>query len=401
MKEYKAQPLDLMQYINTKYHEPFIHEKIEFPRTLSAARLTEAIDKLISVFPIIKCAYRFEDNTFYEKDISGKSLLFVAKPEDKEELLTESLDTNGQLIKFTLCGNALYITASHLLTDGSGFKQLIYTLCALYNGESAENHNFLMNRDFSDIFENTQKPSMLKMLASVLKKYKNKLIYEKTESERLYIIERELDKDIMERTHKKAKAQGATLNDVFMAAFALAISNLYGRKKVNIPCNVDLRKYADKKTGVGNLTGTLDLNLKIKKGMSFAECLKETSRLMNEQKKSGNDIAGPMLLVEKYKKSTLEKFLKTYGGLNTSPFVDYTNLGKLDETRLNFDGAEVVNAVGYSGVQKAPYFQIAISSFKGVTTISSIVFCGENECKKVSALMDAVQSEIENFGKSS
>lgn len=164
MKEYKAQPLDLMQYINTKYHEPFIHEKIEFPRTLSAARLTEAIDKLISVFPIIKCAYRFEDNTFYEKDISGKSLLFVAKPEDKEELLTESLDTNGQLIKFTLCGNALYITASHLLTDGSGFKQLIYTLCALYNGESAENHNFLMNRDFPIFSKILKSPQCLKCL---------------------------------------------------------------------------------------------------------------------------------------------------------------------------------------------------------------------------------------------
>ena len=399
MKEYKVQPLDLMQYINTKYHEPFIHEKIEFPRTLSAARLTEAIDKLISVFPLIKCAYRFEDNTFYERDISGKSLLFVAKPENAEELLTESLDTDGQLIKFTLCGNALYITASHLLTDGSGFKQLIYTLCALYNGESTGNHNFLMNRDFSEFFENTQKPSMLKMLASVLKKYKNKPIYEKTGSERLYIIERELDKDIMERTHKKAKAQGATLNDVFMTAFALAISGLYGRKKVNIPCNVDLRKYADKKAGVGNLTGTLDLNLKIKKGMSFAECLNATSRLMNEQKKSGNDVAGPMLLVEKYRKSTLKKFLKTYGGLNTSPFVDYTNLGKLDETLLHFDGAEVINAVGYSGVQKAPYFQIAVSSFRGATTISGIVLCGESEKQKVEKLSDAIINELKKFAQ--
>lgn len=399
MKEYKAQPLDLMQYINTKYHEPFIHEKIEFSSPLSAERLAAAIDRLIAVFPLLKCTYRFEDNTFYENDISAKTLLAVSDSGEKEKLLTESLDTGKQLIKFTLCGGGLFITASHLLTDGSGFKQLLYILCDLYNGK--EGCGFLMNRDFSALFANVKKPSMLKMLVSVLKKYKNKPIYEKAGNERLYIVERELDKDIMERTHKKAKAQGATLNDVFMTAFACAISDLYGREKINIPCNVDLRKYAEGNTGVGNLTGTLDLNLKIKKGMSFAECLKDTSRLMNEQKKSGNDIAGPMLLVEKYKKSTLKKFLKTYGGLNTSPFVDYTNLGKLDETRLNFDGAEVVNAVGYSGVQKAPYFQIAISSFKGVTTISSIVFCGESECKKVSALMDAIRSEIENFGKSS
>lgn len=30
MKKYNAQPLDLMQFINTKYHDPFIHEWIEF-----------------------------------------------------------------------------------------------------------------------------------------------------------------------------------------------------------------------------------------------------------------------------------------------------------------------------------------------------------------------------------
>ena len=30
MKKYNVQPLDLMQFINTKYHEPFIHELLEF-----------------------------------------------------------------------------------------------------------------------------------------------------------------------------------------------------------------------------------------------------------------------------------------------------------------------------------------------------------------------------------
>ena len=30
MKNYPTQPLDLMQFINTKYHDPFIHELLEF-----------------------------------------------------------------------------------------------------------------------------------------------------------------------------------------------------------------------------------------------------------------------------------------------------------------------------------------------------------------------------------
>ena len=30
MKTYPVQPLDLMQWINTKYHDPFIHALLEF-----------------------------------------------------------------------------------------------------------------------------------------------------------------------------------------------------------------------------------------------------------------------------------------------------------------------------------------------------------------------------------
>lgn len=50
MKKYPAQPLDLMQFINTKYHDPFIHELLEFESGLDAERLVQAIDRLATPF---------------------------------------------------------------------------------------------------------------------------------------------------------------------------------------------------------------------------------------------------------------------------------------------------------------------------------------------------------------
>lgn len=52
MKIYDAQPLDLMQFINTKYHEPFIHAKMELAGKPDTASLTESVDTLIDAFPI-------------------------------------------------------------------------------------------------------------------------------------------------------------------------------------------------------------------------------------------------------------------------------------------------------------------------------------------------------------
>ncbi len=400
MKEYKVQPLDLMQYINTKYHEPFIHELIEFEGVLNTAKLTVALDSLIKVFPLLKCSYDSQRNVFVENDaLTGKDLLVIDDTTNRTNLLTESLNSNERLIKLTLSNNLLVITVSHLVCDGSGFKKLIYLLCDFYNGKAGGDYSALMNREFSYLTENLKLKSgdTMKMLFSMIGGYKNTQVYGKGENEQIHVAERYISADIMAKVHAAAKKQGATLNDVFLTAYGRAIGKLYSKKKINIPCTVDLRKYAGGETGIANLTGTYNVNVKLSESKTFAESLTIVTRAMNKQKKSKNDIAGPTLLVSKYEKSRLEKFLKLYGGMNTSAYSDYTNLGKLDESKLKFDGTTVVNAVGYSGLNKAPCFQIAVSSFKGETTISSMFVCGESERKKAELLMNAIVEEIKSF----
>ncbi len=400
MKEYKVQPLDLMQYINTKYHEPFIHELIEFESALDVKRLSAALDRVIEVFPLLKCRYDEKNNKFVENvALTGKDLIVIDESADKEMFLTETLDTREWLIKFTLSKNFLIITVSHLVCDGIGFKQLIYLLCDFYNGKAGGDYSALMNREFSQLTGNLKVTAgdTMKMLFSMIGGYKNTQIYDKGENEQIHIAERRIPSDVMTKVHAAAKKQGATLNDVFLTAYGRAIGKLYSKKKINIPCMVNLRKYASGETGIANLGGTYNLNVKLSESKTFAESLTIVNRAMKKQKQTKNDIAGPSLLVSKYEKSSLNKFLKLYGGMNTSAYSDYTNLGKLEESKLKFDGTTVLNAVGYSGLNKAPCFQIAVSSFKGETTISSMFVCGESERKKVDLLMNAIIEEIKSF----
>ncbi len=203
---------------------------------------------------------------------------------------------------------------------------------------------------------------------------------------------------MMDRVHAAAKEQGATLNDVFLTAYARAIYKLSGRSKVNIPCTVDLRKYAKGKTGIANLTGTYHLNVRIADDAPFRRTLAAASADMQRQKRTQNDLAGPRLLVSRYESSTLDAFLKLYGGMNTGAYTDYTNLGVLDAEQLQFMNSPVRTAVGYSGLNKAPCFQIAVSSFRGETTVATLIQCGESEKEKADGLLDAVISEVRLFG---
>lgn len=97
MKNYPTQPLDLMQFINTKYHDPFIHELLEFDGGVDAEKLIQAIDKLAGVFPLLKCRYDSKSITFVENDhFSARDLLKIDDDADRDALLTEALvRTNG------------------------------------------------------------------------------------------------------------------------------------------------------------------------------------------------------------------------------------------------------------------------------------------------------------------
>lgn len=400
MKKYNVQPLDLMQYINTKYHEPFIHELLEFEGELDKEKLIKAVDILADAFPLLRCCYDKKSNTFIEnKHYIGCDILRIDHSADRNALLTEALETDKRLVQFTLSKNILVITISHMICDGSGFKQLIYLLCDIYNGNCSENLGYLMNRDFSQLTEGLTGTTTitLKMLISMMGNYKSKPVYDKSDHEEIYVMERSIQREIMSKVHDSAKKQGATLNDVFLTAYARTLGKLYGLRRINIPCTVDLRKYAKSKTGIANLTGTYNLNIKLKENAAFGETLTDASAIMQKQKKTKNDIAGPMLLVSKYEKSSLEQFLKLYGSMNTSASADYTNLGILDAKKLVFNGAILKNAIGYSGLNKAPFFQIAVSSFMGETTITSLVRCGKEEKEKVGLILDTIVKEIKSF----
>lgn len=95
MKTHPAQPLDLMQFINTRYHDPFIHEYMEFENGFDPEKLAKAVEQLAEAFPLLKCRYNRTNNTFIENEhFSVHDLVRTDDDTDRTTLLTEALDTD-------------------------------------------------------------------------------------------------------------------------------------------------------------------------------------------------------------------------------------------------------------------------------------------------------------------
>lgn len=146
-------------------------------------------------------------------------------------MVTEVL--RDSLFKISVIDNTLLIiTISHLITDGSGFKKILYLLASIYS-DIDENADYLLNRDFSVLSNKikSKRKATIKMLFSLIGNYKNPKLLDDDNDKKEFIIEKTIDKQIFLSAHKRTKELGVTINDLFMASFAYAINEIEGIKR--------------------------------------------------------------------------------------------------------------------------------------------------------------------------
>lgn len=232
MKTYQAQPLDLMQYVNRASREPHISAKVMLREPINIKRLIHATDELFNRFPILKCSYEPEKNQFSEiSNFSSMQVIVGGPAEDvRPEQYLELLDIRSRLTRIAVSGKNLYITVSHMVCDGSSFKSLVYMLCDIYNGKPVPATAALMKRDFTEYFGASITPeAKTEMLAGIQTGYDNPQILDQAEVEALHKVECRLNHDTMASIHQRARAEGVTLNDVFLTACVKTIYQMTGR----------------------------------------------------------------------------------------------------------------------------------------------------------------------------
>ena len=290
---------------------------------------------------------------------------------------------------------------SHMLCDAAGFKEYLYMLSNIYS-------NIKNNQDYQAMTRKNRKVNQILKNLSITEKVK--IMFGKVDIFTYNDVKFELEGDInnpfieirninKEKFHMLkayAKERESTVNDIMLTAYIRVLFQLFGRC-VTIPCTVDLRKYIPNHRGEGfcNLCTNLICNIGDETGRTFEETLYKVKKEMNKQK-SNIACVKSVAMLEK----VFDIFpYKTARGIVEKKFVNpliaFTNIGIIDEKQLAFDNSDIVEAYMTGSIKYNPYFQLAISTFDNVATLSVNLYGTQSDKNKVNIFLDKFINELQ------
>ena len=406
----KGQPFDYMQYMYSFVQNPIIRGCIRFNGKLQDSKLRHAIEKLALTYPILLCKYKVQKGTWVtDSHASCEDLLtIISAKNDFSTLEIDSLLTSLKIgidlpLKiYWICGeekDSLCIIASHLLCDGRGFEQLLYLLAELYSGTEIKEQ---INRDrsFSQVINRFSMGQKIRILCSKTQKHSStKLHLPLNESSRTpNLITKQISISKLEQYRSCTNKYRPSINDILLAAYLLTLHDMFRWNNITIPCPVDLRKFStDARNSICNLTGNYYCHINLNDNSTFEEICREITTQMHTQKNSNSCLKEPMLLHILYHILPLSIVKELLSRAISVPVTSYTNLGKMDEKLLVFQGVSISDTFIATADKPVPYFQLAASTYKDKCTLSVCTYASGKSFDVLCSVVDKICSVLENL----
>jgi NRPS condensation-like uncharacterized protein len=418
---YKAEAFDILQYLYGTAHDPIIHCLIRLGAPVDASLLIKAVTLSLDAVPMIRCA--FDGNArrprWRDRGYTGGDIVHVRDAEDDNgalanKLMAGKIDILNEpqlkiyLIKGREAKDTLCVLINHMICDAAGFKQYLYLLAELYTKltEDADAQPDLKYypRNAGQLFKGMSLNQRLRIKFS---KYdtsaqkKQDGIHLEGDVLNPFFVTRHLDGVEILSIKSTAKAHGATFYDMVLAAYAKALRRKSGAGHIVLPCPVDLRKYIinDTPPGICNLTSNYIVDLHIKKDDPFQVTLKDVATQMKRQKESDSCLKSVFLWQTVCRILPFQVIKQNFKKFFTIPLVSFSNLGVLDENRLRFGETEADDVFMTGAVKYVPYFQIAVSTFKGTSTLSCNLHGTENDRRWIESFLKDLTDELKSLNK--
>jgi NRPS condensation-like uncharacterized protein len=411
----KAQPFDVMQYFYSLVQPPMIRCCIRFDGKLEQRRLLIALERLLVTYPILKCTYQSNKRKWTEAGFCESDYLSMVSAESEDETLIREKLLSSLLIgvdppiKFYWISrketDTLCVVVSHLVCDGRGLEQLMYVFSKYYSADTINkqmvcDESSCRRRDFGQVTEQFSRRERRKILhaqALIPSGDTQRSIPLTGNNLNPSILTRTVSAEMFSKVHAFAKQNHASINDVFLTAYARALQEQFGWKDVTIPSPVDLRRFGEDTANesVCNLTGNYYCNIQIEPQERFLDTLQKISVQMSMQKAGNECLKGPMLFHLLYRFMPYAILKKLFFRISPVPVTSYTNLGNIDETRLYFKGIPIEDAFFATAIKPVPYFQLTVSTFRNQCTLSSCTYAGGKNLEVIQGLLDQIMVQLE------
>ncbi len=409
-KRYKAQAFDKMQYFYRKAHEPLIHCLIKLAGQINEALLSKAVSVSTDAIPMIRCVFDPKKHIWRDAGFTGKDIVHLVNVSSQldgtiQRLLAQSIDifTEPQLkiiIARDTHADTLCILMNHMVCDGAGFKEYLYLLAEIYakckNGTPMPDLT-CGPRSALQLFKRFSLPEKLKILRLKhdlsAQKEQEPFVFE-GDADRPFFSTLEIPAEQIASVRAYARTHGATVNDMFLTAYARVLHNETGWNRIILPCPVDLRKHLmpGQQYGICNLTSNFICDIPVNGGDDFLRTLHQISSQMAAQKDSLNCLKSQMTLELFSRLVPFRVMERVFHKAFKIPLVSYSNLGMLDDVILNFGDIEEAYLTG--AVKPVPYFQAAVSTFRGRATLSCNMIGTPDDQSRAERILRQIRDEI-------
>lgn len=425
----RVQPLELVQYFYSHAHDPIIRCRIDLDGHIDERLLRRAVAISVHAMPLLECVFDPTTCSWEPRGLDsdvGVTVSYISDQQYTSNQCTGShRPSNQNAVEDEFLGtlpsnaapririhvmrrpakDALCILADHMVCDGAGFKDHLYLLAKIYSalvcGEDAwaPTRGYPLRRDLGQATDDLGAAGRIQILASRTTTPKPSPLMRMPldgEGDEGHMAVSRIEADAFARIHSRVKALGASLNDAFLAAYACMIQQVTGCSDIMIPCPVDLRVHApaSQRFGICNLTSNYFCHVNVADGERLSELLSRVAAQMRAQKESDACLKGPILLDSLSRRLGLKGLEKLFFKVADVPEISYSNLGVIDDERLVFGNLGVTDAFIATALKRAPSFQMSLSTFRGVCTMTSCLYADVHDAQLADSLLEAVRGEL-------
>ncbi|GEO67730.1 condensation domain-containing protein [Levilactobacillus spicheri] len=399
---YRGEPLDLVPTLNLTRIRPLLECTLSLTHPIDVARLTAAITATQTVVPQIMGRYDYRHNRFEVE---------TATAADVVEEYTASHDPGrvqldvlaGPQLKVQVIHHADYdrlrIAMGRSLTDGEGFKHYLYLLAAAYDGQDLT--SFTNERSGRKILAYLRHPHRplpqlqalptdppFPQLHGDVHHHQGEAVISRAESQRL---------------QRQAKAHGVTLNAVLLAAYALALCTLTGKQHLVIPCQVDLRLHgpvsAANVVQVANLTSEIPVPITVHDFDTLGDVVQ---RIQATVTRLHTDLAylTPLVEIKRMSRALPPQWVRRLAAKDhATAAVSFANFGRVDQSRLRFDGSAVTQVTFAGAYHTMPYFQLTVSGYREAWTLAFRMLGSEPDYQLGIKILKNVVTQLNQWGR--
>lgn len=393
MEGYKSEPMDIIESMSVDRFTPAIFAYLTLDSSIDSNLLLKAVELVSTTIPQIYCYYDYSNNCYFGNVKNIDQIITY------EILLPEKIDFSVTTqLKIFINDSKLTFLASHMLTDGQGFKELILILLNFYNDLSKGRGIDIKTNNVRNLDEVIRLMPKVKSVRN-LTKVKYPISIQKIEGTKQFLhLEKCFDLSMIRELANKDGLIHTTVNDVIMAAYLRSIAKYLIVSKISVEYPRDMRRYISKKVTphyVGNFVGDCVCNVEIYKDEPFMSTLQKVTNANIIQKNENNNSINDLRLLRLMNTILPKSVLKW--GINVSrntPSLSMTNFGVFEKDDFNIEEFEIQSLYMTGSYRPLSELQLSISSFENNITVSWNVFGSQKEISSIKEIFSGIVVEL-------